>query len=249
MQRKKDKLCEVISRFGHLKDIEKKAIINKSCDETNIQLDNEPENYLQVNEFGQRMLQSLKGLTCNSIKNRDQFCGSLHLVYGNDLMKDDETLSWLAKELDTKPHRLKTLMENWLHVDSDNRGKHRALTTETKNAIFTCWTLNSIVTVDRRNGRDVALMKKSEYDEKYGEIDVPTDFIIEEDVTKRGICIVKTTRRIATKTVRQIQLILKNKTVQISIGSIIKLIPFFVGNPTERERRNHVYVDFVIIFV
>ena len=165
LQRKKDKLCEVISRFGHLKDIEKKAIINKSCDETNIQLDNEPENYLQENEFGQRMLQSLKGLTCNSIKNRDRFCGSLHLVYGNDLMKDDETLSWLAKELDAKPHRLKTLMENWLHVDSDNRGKHRALTTETKNAIFACWTLNSIVTVDRKNGRDVALMKKSEYDE------------------------------------------------------------------------------------
>ena len=67
-----------------------------------------------------------------------------------------------------------------------------------KNAILSCWNLNSIVTVDRRNGRDVISMKKIDFVARFGNLEITSDIVIECGVSKRGTDVVKTTKRIAT---------------------------------------------------
>ena len=125
-------------------------------------------------------------MDCRSVKDRNQYCVILHNVYGEKNFTTDIT-TWLAKCLDTRPCHIKSMMQFWLDTESiDMRGKWRALRIEIKNAILSCWNLNSIVTVDRRNGRDVISMKKIDFDARFGNLEITSDIVTECGVSKRG---------------------------------------------------------------
>ena len=82
-------------------------------------------------------------------------------------------------------------------------------------------------------------MRKIDFLNKFDKLTFPSNIIIEEAVSKRGIEIAKTTKQVATKTVKQIQQEIRNKKdVDISLGSIVKYKPFYVASPTEREKES-----------
>ena len=63
--------------------------------------------------------------------------------------------------------------------------------------------------------------------------------MVESYVSKRSQEIVETTRRIYTKTIRQIHQIVKNRSgVDILIGSVYNFKPFYIEKPTEREKES-----------
>ena len=63
--------------------------------------------------------------------------------------------------------------------------------------------------------------------------------MIEPFISKRNQELLRSTRRIFTKTVHQLHGIVKNKTgIDISIGSILNLKPFYINKPSEREKES-----------
>ena len=79
-------------------------------------------------------------------------------------------------------------------------------------------------------------MKKIDFDARFGNLEITSDIVIECEVSKRATDVVKTTKRIATKTVRQIKTDLETKEVKVSIGSVMLYKPFYIENPSEREK-------------
>ena len=69
-------------------------------------------------------------------------------------------------------------MQSWLSA-SENRGKHKGLDVEVKNAIYLTWHSHSILSVDRCDGRDVVCIKEEEFKSKFGGITLPIDVAIE----------------------------------------------------------------------
>ena len=239
IQRKKDNLRNFLKKIDTMNCTEKETVLVKSFNESNMSF---PYETMEA-ELGRCLLRYLKTLDCRSVKDRNQYCVILHNVYGEKIFTTDIT-TWLAKCLDTRPCCIKSMMQFWLDTESiDTRGKWRALRIEIKNVILSCWNLNSIVTVDRRNGRDVISMKKIDFDARFGNLEITSDIVIECGVSKRGTDVVKTTKRIAMKTVRQINTDLETKEVKVSIGPVMLYKPFYIGNPSERER--HACVNFV----
>ena len=80
---------------------------------------------------------------------------------------DDDFLKWLAQKLDKRPHRLQQhrLQFSWLSVTTEpieSRGR-KGLSLETKQRIVDGWHEHSMVTVDRRDGRDQITMPEDCY--------------------------------------------------------------------------------------
>ena len=93
--------------------------------------------------------------------------------------------------------------------------------------------------VDRRDGRDQVIERAAEYNRMYNSLKVPSFVELEVFTSKRNVEMIRTTRRISTKTCREIQeLISKTHNVNISLGSVLNLRPFYVQKPTEREKES-----------
>ena len=129
------------------------------------------------------------------------------------------------------------VINDWLSVTTEpleKRGRKK-LPDNLRNLVFNAWHEYSIVTVDRRSGRDQVVMKHKEYCNKFGSLPVPEDIVLERFVSKRNQDMVRSTRRIATKTFREIKDILKAKhNCDISLGSIQNLKPFYSNRARER---------------
>ena len=178
------------------------------------------------------VLEYLKGLNCKFASSRTQFCDLLLHVCDQNVLNDEMFLSWLAKRLEKRPHRLLAMVNNHLSKTGETRGR-KAMPLEVKQAVFDAWHDNSIVTVDRRDGRDQVNLREMVYFDKYRDLKAPDDIELEFFKNKRNQRMVRSTRRIATKTVREIK---KKIEHNVSIGFIINLKPFYVQNPTEREK-------------
>ena len=94
----------------------------------------------------------------------------------------------------------------------------------------------STVPVDRKDGRYQVVMLKNNFQQKFGSLQTPSDIVIEYH-TKRNKEMAQSTRRIATKTYREMKDILRNKhNINVSLGSITKFKPFYIQTATEREK-------------
>ena len=82
-------------------------------------------------------------------------------------------------------------------------------------------------------------MLKEKYFEHYVCVSEPNDIELEFFLSKRNKDMVKTTRRISTKTCREMKEILKSMyNVDVSLGSVMNLQPFYVQTATEREKES-----------
>ena len=68
---------------------------------------------------------------------------------------------------------------------------------------------------------------------------VPDDIVIDSFLSNRNQDMMQSTQCIYTKAVRQIQDLVKSKVgADASTGSIIKLKPFYIDQPTDREKES-----------
>ena len=94
-----------------------------------------------------------------------------------------------------------------------------------------------LLTVDRRDGRDQVGMKKLSFLSQFGELKVPAEVEIEYVLSKRTQQVVRSTRCIATKTMRQMVAdVTKDIGFPVSYGMVLALKPFYIQNATEREK-------------
>ena len=169
---------------------------------------------------------------------RDLFCSLLWGACGDDLL-DDQFIHWLAKKLGKDKRKLSKIILVWHNVTTEpleKRGRKK-LSSEKQKAVFDAWHTYSIVTVDRRSGRDQVVMKNDQYANKFGSLPIPEDIVIEQFTSKRNQVMVRSTRRIATKTFHELKDLIKSKNnYDVSLGTIQNLKPFYVQTATEREK-------------
>jgi len=144
----------------------------------------------------------------------------------SDNLDDARFIRWLSGKLGIRPFTFQIQCDRWRKNSfSETRGRNQ-LTSTVKQQMFDEWLENSIVTADRRNGRDTVRMRKLLYLQRYENI---VDDKLEEHTSKRKINFVQTTRRVITCTVRGLQQKLKEK-FRIEV-----LKPFYLTCATEKE--------------
>ena len=77
-------------------------------------------------------------------------------------------------------------MYSWLDATTEPlepRGRKK-LSPVKQQSIFDNWHIYSMVTVDRRDGRDQVVMRKDQFQQKFGGLVTPDDIVIEEFVSK-----------------------------------------------------------------
>ena len=75
---------------------------------------------------------------------------------------DDDFIHWLAQKFDMCQYCLKSYIESWVTITSEpleTRGR-KCLSEELQQQIVNAWLSESMITVDRRSGRDKVVMKK-----------------------------------------------------------------------------------------
>ena len=107
MLRKKNRLTSVPEKLNVLANEDQVTVINKSLRSSS----NSDVNYvLAITEidsmeearFGCQVLQLLKTLDCRSSENRDYLCPLLKKTYGDEVLTNENLLSWLAQRVKYK---------------------------------------------------------------------------------------------------------------------------------------------------
>ena len=176
-------------------------------------------------------------------KQHDYIFEILYACLGEKVMEDVQ--KWLYNSLGMPKGRFINRLERWMGVtEAVRRGRRPALSVEVEERIFLSWIEASIVTVDRRNGRDFVSMPLSEFKEHYSGIDHA--LVNGRKITKnnQGIEVIRTLRMVTTKTVKNIQeMLLTNENIDVSVGTVWKMKPFFVYQPSEREKLSCMCID------
>ena len=156
-----------------------------------------------------------------------QFYSLFDQLFGE--RSDDESfLRWLvSKQLGMSLYGFRKSYEEWCNREfKDPRGR-RKLSPEVIKEVYDTYIDNSISSTDGRNGRSTVKQSLSKFLQIYGQEMVHKDIKLEEKV-KRNRTVYTANRRIATCTIRAIQKKLQEEGVQISIGKLLELKPFFI---------------------
>ena len=197
-----------------------------------------PTNTNSINESKllSGILEYLKRLDLRTNNNKKQFVeilSNICEVKDSDL-NDDDFLQWLSNRIDKRYENVLKVMQS----DEVERRGRRGKTLETCQAIFNIWHEFSIVTVDRRNSRDQMKIREIEYLKRYKDLVPPEGIEIEYFMNKRGQRMVRSTRRISTKTGHQIRAKLLQVGYHVSYGTVLNYKPFYVQKPCEREKES-----------
>ena len=172
------------------------------------------------------------------IKSRTSKRSAAKFLYDSfgESLNDYTFIRWLAKKLELKPCRLKDIVNN---AYKEFAPRH-SMPSTFHQGILNYWFKeeNSIISNDRRNGRDVVRIPKLTYLSQYGGLSDPN---IEEDVllkkTNKVKHYVKAPRMVYTKSLDRLHLdILKAEPEIIcSRSTFFKFKPFYIEQSTERE--------------
>lgn len=111
-----------------------------------------------------------------------------------------------------------------------------------RQAVYDMWLENTIPSTDFRNGRNCINISKRRF-QPHADLNT-RDFVVEDNINKRGQIIMSSSKLIATLTVRAIKEKLKNNNIDVSIGTIISLKPFWLPMPLD-EKWPYVCAKFV----
>ena len=96
---------------------------------------------------------------------QSSFCALVRSVCGDDLY-DKDFFTWFCRRINKRPERVKQLLDKYIsagmHIP-ENRGR-RKLSIDQQQIIYNMWHEHSIVTVDRRNGRDQVKIKMLDFE-------------------------------------------------------------------------------------
>ena len=121
-QRKTVTLTSILTKLNDLAKVDKVNIIkdslNASDTDVNELISVSSMDTIQEAYLGCGLINYLKSLDCHSPEKRNQLCSLLYNVYGDDLLVNEAFLAWLSKRLNSKPYRLRTLLNSWLMCES-----------------------------------------------------------------------------------------------------------------------------------
>ena len=169
----------------------------------------------------------------NSQKKYSLFHSTLDKIFKDELENPD-FVNWLASRLAIRHFRFVSALEKWRRQEYQDPRRRSSLSDETRQQIYDMWLKNSIPSTDARNGRNIVRLSKKNYLQSYGQLE-NKDVVIEEKVAKRGRKYLHANKMIITCTTRSIQKQLTDIGVDVSLGKIISLRPFFVMVASEKE--------------
>ena len=115
------------------------------------------------------------------------------------------------------------------------KGGSSGLSLEGKQYIHGLWIEDSVPSVDFRNGRNSVKMRCDKYKRRYANLN-NDKHPVQQKVT-RGVRGYVASRRVATCTIRKLRSKrMLEKGINISIGLLSYLKPFYITNPTDQEK-------------
>ena len=152
-----------------------------------------------------------------------------------EYLNNSNFLSWLSKKLGMKrPADFKCRLEKWkVNYYQYRRGHQNSISVEDQKKIYKKWHEHSVLSVDRRNGREAVNIRKIRFLQRYGGNLI--DEIALDKKKIRGITYFTASRRMATCTVRKMQKKLADEGQIYSYGTILNMKPFFITPQNERE--------------
>lgn len=146
----------------------------------------------------------------------------------------DETISLhIAKFINIRPSIFSKKFQ--LHFQRGRAGRPR-LSLSIRQTVLEMYVDHSILTVDRRNGRDRAKLCQTEYVKFYEDLTLPSDLTLEEETNKRGVKLVAVIKRVLTVTLRLQKKLFEKLGQTLSIGTICQNKPFFITYASEKEK-------------
>ena len=173
----------------------------------------------------------LKNLYCE--RRFPTFHRTLNEFFG-DQLDDENFLAWLPQKFKVRTSKFIKYVQNWRKNQyCETRGRQK-LPSETQLNIFNTWRENSIPSTNGRNSRNEVNLSKGEYIKKYDTLQ--SDLVeMHKKRNKRGKLIISSSRRVATCTVKALQGKLSELNIEISVGTLLNLRPFFISFATEKE--------------
>ena len=156
----------------------------------------------------------------------------LHSFFGNRLLSDAGLCSWLHNSLEMRKARFKQRLFQWF---SPSFGNQRGQTsTLPHQEMFDLWIKYSTISVDRRDGRDIAKAPKKSCDIQCGGIHTS---LVTFATNKRMTEVAQVPRHVSCISVRKMKEIMEKEfNTNISYGSVLKTRTFFVTVASEREK-------------
>ena len=155
-------------------------------------------------------------------------------MLGNTLLSDENFLRWLAKKLELRPYRLIANVAKWQGIGLIEQRGRQSLCLDLQQEIYNSWIENCIVSTDGRNGRNIVPLSKRKYIEKYG-YSIKNSIQISEVKNKRGKVNLTAHRTVITCTIRALLKKLSDQGISVSLGKVLRLRPFFVTYPSDKE--------------
>ena len=162
----------------------------------------------------------------------------LYSYFGVQITHDLQLQKWLSKSLygaRKRKHRFVERLFKWLKPKIEiprKRGRH--FTPEQRQLIFDTWINNSTISVDRRDGRDVVRIPMTMYNKQYYNIETT---LVSFEKNKRNSLMAQAPRYMCHVTTSEIMKTLEDKhDFKVCRGTVHSLKPFFVNNPTDREK-------------
>ena len=172
--------------------------------------------------------------TLNAEKKYSAFYQLINTFFCNE-MEDVSFRKWLCSKIGIRQHRFGENFVQWKERDfHDSRGRCK-LKPEVVQQVFDLWVENSVTTTVGSNGRNIVRIGKKRVLEAYGNILENENVNYTLLQNKRGKTMITTNRRVATCTVRELQSKLKNLDLDLSLGTVVALKPFFITYPTDKD--------------
>ena len=122
------------------------------------------------------------------------------------------------------------MLQNW--KDSEFMKKpSQHISIFQKQVIHNMWTRNSILTVDRRNERDIVRIKKSEFNERFNGIAIPEEADFKPIIMKRNVPYYTALRHVATCSAQKIR-------EKVCLVTYFILLPHLYTHTLSHTQRN-----------
>ena len=172
--------------------------------------------------------------TLSKEKKFGTFYRILDEFFGEQLQDEGFAYWLLNKKLGLRTSRCLPRLAAWRARDfRDPRGRSK-LSPEDTQKVFDMYVENSITSTDGRNGRNMLKISKRRLLEIYGYVVNHDDIKIEEKQSRKRLYY-QSNRQIFTCTIQDLQQKLKDAGLNLSIGKIHDLKPFFISYPTDKE--------------
>ena len=196
--------------------------------------------------FDNTFISKIPAKLTSDLKNRfDKHSAAKFIVESFGEMVNDFTfIAWLAQKLNYKPQRLQGIIKSYQNFNKPIA--RRSLASNVHQSIYEFWKKpeNCITSTDRRSGRDEVRIGKLKYLSQYKHL----HGIVDETITEKEVLLKKTgnvkkyicaQRMVYTQPIRKLhEKYLKDQDIKCSVSTFIKYKPFYITNPTEREKES-----------